>query len=310
MLNKEKILGGVYGLAIGDALGVPVEFCKREILDQAPVKDMEAGGTHKQDKGTWSDDTSMVLATMDAMSAGGLSYGMIMDNFKKWFTQARYTATGLVFDIGGTTSAAIHSYMRGELIDRCGLDDERSNGNGSLMRILPMIYYVAPKYGMEVNPVVVEQVGKVSSLTHAHEDSKRCCVYYVYIGMYVMEYGGNGIQRAIRKAIEAVDLYYHVRKEDSLLECVNLTREGIESTGYVWHSLISAIWCLWNSSSYEEAVLRAVNLGGDTDTIGAITGGLAGLYYGYGAIPKEWIKDLKNKELINSICNRFYEQYK
>lgn len=114
MLNKEKLFSGVYGLAVGDALGVPVEFCSREMLERNPVKGMEAGGTHRQKKGTWSDDTSMVLATLDAMSAGGLSFGMIMDNFKRWFVEAQYTATGKVFDIGGTTSAAIQNYMRGE----------------------------------------------------------------------------------------------------------------------------------------------------------------------------------------------------
>ena len=90
MLNKEKLLGGVYGLAVGDALGVPVEFIQRKELDQSPVIGMEAGGTHRQKKGTWSDDTSMVLATLDAMSAGGLSFGMVMDNFAKWYKGKLY----------------------------------------------------------------------------------------------------------------------------------------------------------------------------------------------------------------------------
>ena len=168
MLNKEKLFSGVYGLAVGDALGVPVEFCSREMLDRAPVEGMEAGGTHKQDKGTWSDDTSMVLATMDAMSAGGLSFGMVMENFKRWITEAKYTATGLVFDVGGTTSASIQNYMRGEPLELCGFADERSNGNGSLMRMLPMVYYVYLKYGLEVNPLAVEQIYDLSGLTHAH----------------------------------------------------------------------------------------------------------------------------------------------
>lgn len=322
MLNKEKLLSGVYGLAVGDALGVPVEFCNREMLDRDPVKGMEAGGTHRQKKGTWSDDTSMVLATMDAMSAGGLSFGMIMDNFKKWFTEAKYTATGAVFDIGGTTSAAIQNYMRGEPLERCGFADERSNGNGSLMRMLPMVYYVPLKYGLEVNPVAVEQIYRLSGLTHANILSKVCCVYYVYIGMYIMEHGKEkGLHSAIKEAIEAVEKYYFVEQEeiscvlqitgiDSLMDCVNLNREEIESTGYVLHSLISSIWCLWNTSSYEEAVLRAVNLGADTDTTGAITGSLAGIYYGLGDIPKSWLKELKGSKEITDICDRFYNQYK
>lgn len=316
MLNKEKLLGGVYGLAVGDALGVPVEFCSREMLDKDPVKGMEAGGTHRQDKGTWSDDTSMVLATLDAMSAGGLSFGMVMDNFAKWYTEANYTAAGEVFDAGGTTSAAIHNYMLGEPLESCGAADERSNGNGSLMRMLPMIYYVYLKYGLEVNPLAVDQIYRLSGLTHAHIISKVCCVYYVYIGMYIME-AGRDLHSAIKAAIEAVERYYATEEEippvldkDSLMDYVSLNREDIESTGYVVHSLVASVWCLWNSSSYEEAVLKAVNLGADTDTTGAITGSLAGIWYGMENIPTEWLNELKNSGGIMAICERFYNQYK
>lgn len=322
MLNKEKLLSGVYGLAVGDALGVPVEFCSRETLDRAPVESMEAGGVHKQKRGTWSDDTSMVLATLDAMSAGGLSFGMVMDNFQRWLIEAKYTATGVVFDVGGTTSAAIHNYIFGKPLESCGLADERSNGNGSLMRMLPMVYYVRLKYGLEVSPVAVDQIYRLSGLTHAHIISKVCCVYYVYIGMYIMEYGKEkGLHAAIRGAIEAVEKYYFVEQEEipcvlqltgmnSLVDCVNLNREDIESTGYVLYSLIAAVWCLWNSSSYEEAVLVAVNLGSDTDTIAAITGSLAGLYYGLEGIPVEWLKELRNRKEIEAICDTFYNTYK
>ena len=316
MLDKEKLLGGVYGLAVGDALGVPVEFCSRKMLDKNPVKGMEAGGTHRQDKGTWSDDTSMVLATLDAMSAGGLSFGMVMDNFAKWYTEASYTAAGVVFDAGGTTSAAIHNYMLGEPLERCGAADERSNGNGSLMRMLPMIYYVYLKYGLEINPLAVDQIYRLSGLTHAHIISKVCCVYYVYIGMYIME-AGRDLHSAIKAAIEAVERYYATEEEippvlekDSLMDYVSLNREDIESTGYVVHSLVSSVWCLWNSSSCEEAVLKAVNLGADTDTTGAITGSLAGIWYGMENIPIEWLKELKNSRGIMAICERFYNQYK
>ena len=316
MLNKEKLLGGVYGLAVGDALGVPVEFIQRKELDQYPVKGMEAGGTHRQKKGTWSDDTSMVLATLDAMSAGGLSFGMVMDNFAKWYTKASYTAAGAVFDVGGTTGAAIQNYLSGEPLERCGAVDERSNGNGSLMRMLPMIYYVYLKYGLEVNPLAVEQVYRLSSLTHAHIISKVCCVYYVYIGMYVME-AGRDLHSAIKAAIEAVERYYATEEEippvldkDSLMDYVSLNREDIESTGYVVHSLVASVWCLWNSSSYEGAVLKAVNLGADTDTTGAITGSLAGIWYGIENVPTEWLKELKNSKGIMAICERFYNQYK
>lgn len=326
MLERNRVFGGVYGLAVGDALGVPVEFMSRAMLDRDPVKGMRAGGTHKQPKGTWSDDTSMVLATLDALAAGGLSYGMIMDNFVNWLTRAKYTATGVVFDVGGTTSAAIHNYLMGDPFELCGLGDDRHCGNGSLMRMLPMIYYVYLKYGLEVSPVAVDQIYRLSGLTHANILSRVCCVYYVYIGMYLLDAGGNGdMHSAIIKAVEAVEQYYsdgvevfyifqktiiQKIKVDSLIDCMNFDRGAVRSTGYVLDSLMASIWCLWHTLSYEEAVLEAVNLGDDTDTTGAITGSLAGIWYGMQSIPVEWVADLRNKRLINDICGRFYEQYK
>lgn len=316
MLERNRVFGGVYGLAVGDALGVPVEFMSRAMLDRDPVKGMREGGTHKQPKGTWSDDTSMVLATLDALAAGGLSYGMIMDNFVNWLTRAKYTATGVVFDVGGTTSLALHSYLMGDPLELCGLDTERHNGNGSLMRMLPMIYYVYLKYGLEVSPVAVDLIYRLSGLTHAHLISKVCCVYYVYIGMYLLDAGENGdMHSAITEAIKAVDWYYDFEVLDilqikSLVDCVRLDRDAVRSTGYVLDSLMASIWCLWHTLSYEGAVLAAVNLGDDTDTTGAITGSLAGIWYGMQSIPVEWVADLRNKRLINDICERFYEQYK
>ena len=179
-----------------------------------------------------------------------------------------------------------------------------------------MIYYVYLKYGLEVNPLAVDQIYRLSGLTHAHIISKVCCVYYVYIGMYIMEAGRN-LHSAIREAIEAVERYYATEEEippvldkDSLMDYVSLNREDIESTGYVVHSLVASVWCLWNSSSYDEAVLKAVNLGADTDTTGAITGSLAGIWYGMENIPTEWLKELKNSKGIMAICERFYNQYK
>lgn len=320
-LYKENIKSGVYGLAIGDALGVPVEFSKREMLDQDPVIGMREYGTHNQPKGTWSDDTSMVLATLDAMCWRGFSLPSIMDMFVKWLYNAEYTAGGVVFDVGGTCNAAINNWRMGEGIDKCGECDEYSNGNGSLMRMLPLVYWVYQYYGSGICPESVNAIYVASGLTHAHIVSKVSCVYYVYIGIYVMIYGHKrGLKKSIREAIEDVETYYYegedtyieweVAFKNTLKTFLELPRELIESTGFVVDSLIASVWCLYNTGSYKEAVLRAVNLGGDTDTIAAITGSIAGLYYGYEDIPKEWIKDLQNKELIEDICERFYTEIK
>lgn len=319
---EKYVKGGVFGLAVGDALGVPVEFCSREERDKDTVREMREYGTHNQPVGTWSDDTSMVLATMAGMSCGGLSLGAIMDQFVEWLTKAKYTATGVVFDVGGTSSRAITGYMMGEDLSLCGERDEYSNGNGSLMRMLPMVYYTYLTHGVGITSLSIDNIYKLSSLTHAHIISKVCCVYYVYIGIYLMVFGYQiGIEKAVKEAIEEVEKYYYVECEeipctieitgmDSLSDCIGLDRDEISSTGYVIDSLEASIWCLCNSNSYREAVEMAVNLGGDTDTIGAITGSLAGIYYGVKGIPKEWVEELKNKEEIIGICDRFYDQYK
>ena len=323
-LLENDIKSGVYGLAIGDAIGVPVEFTSRGARDKDPVLGMMGYGTHNQPIGTWSDDTSLVLATLDALCAGGVSLGRVMDCFVKWYKKGEYTAGGTVFDIGGTTHRAIRNFIAGELPENCGGSAIYDNGNGSLMRMLPVAYYVYCKYGVKISPQAVDCIYAFSGITHAHILSKMCCVFYVYLAMYIMlEKDQRELQTIIKEAIWAVEEYYtdweesnlflicqSAKVKSSLLECLKFGREGISSTGYVVDTLVASIWSLYNTASYEEAVLKAVNLGEDTDTIGAITGSLAGLYYGLDNIPKCWVTHLQNKKLINSICDRFYEQYK
>lgn len=309
MLRKDKLLGGVLGLAVGDALGVPVEFVQREVLKSSPVESMEGYGSHNQPVGTWSDDTSMVLATLDSMCRGFSTDGM-MEAFSRWYNMAEYTPFGEVFDIGGTTRLAIQRYLMGENVSDCGSSDVYSNGNGSLMRMLPMILYLDVTL---INSNAVDLIYKVSGLTHAHLISKIACVYYVYIGMYLMVYSDKN--EAMEDAIKAVDEYYKDTvypdtRLGSLNRVFTLSEEDIKSSGYVVDSLEASIWCLYNSNSYTEAVLRAVNLGEDTDTIGAITGSLAGLFIGGDNLPKEWVDSLQAKDKILQIVDRFYEQYK
>lgn len=147
-MDMERIRAGIYGLAVGDALGVPVECLRREELRQDPVVDMRGYGTHNQPAGTWSDDTSMALCLMDSVSAkGGIDYQDIADRFVRWKNEAYLTATGVRFDIGRTVLQALHHYERNHKPLRCGVYGENDNGNGSLMRILPLVYYLDKQYG-------------------------------------------------------------------------------------------------------------------------------------------------------------------
>jgi ADP-ribosylglycohydrolase len=320
MLKRKDIVNGVYGLTVGDALGVPVEFMERDEIAQDPVTGMRGYGTHNQPAGTWSDDTSLVLATMDAMD-GKLDYNEVMENFVRWLRKAAYTAGGEVFDAGGTTCNAIYRYEAEKDPDACGLNDLYNNGNGSLMRMLPMIYYVLEKHGENPTDEAVREIYRLSGLTHNHIISKVCCVYYVYVGISILTKKVTAtLRECIKEGLDAVNEYYApdgelppeddpavIKEETSRIKAaMNLPMNEIRASTYVVDSLEASIWCLCNTSSYREAVLTAVNLGLDTDTVGAITGSLAGIYYG--RIPVRWILTLRNKRLINNICNEFYRK--
>lgn len=261
---NEKLRSAVYGLAVGDALGVPYEFKER---DSFKCEGMTGYGTWNQPAGTWSDDTSLVLATCDSIKTlKRINPYDIMGNFALWLYRGEYTPHGKVFDVGNTTKAAINRfYVRGFDPLECGLTDEMSNGNGSLMRILPLAF---------VPGLTIKDIEDVSKLTHAHKTSVNQCINYVYICQEL------------------------IKNEDFPIIFEGLERKYVKSTGYVVDTFEAALWCFANTSNYKDCVLTAVNLGGDTDTIAAIAGGLAGIKYGFEAIPAEWIEQLANKELI------------
>lgn len=259
--TMDKLKSAIYGLAVGDALGVPFEFRERGTFR---CEGMTGYGTWNRAPGTWSDDTSMTLATLDSIKEKREIETEDMTNrFCDWLYRGKYTADGDTFDVGTTTRMALE---RGS-----GLDDYYSNGNGSLMRILPLAFTDATD----------EEIRAVSAITHAHKISTDACVEYVHLARKLIE-----VKPIIRDEIK------------------NKSMDEIKSSGFVLHPLEASIWCLLNTSSYEEAVLAAVNLGEDTDTTAAVVGGLAGIVYGYDSIPGDWIEGLKNKELIDSILNK------
>ena len=170
----------LFGHAVADALGVPVEFKTREQLKANPVTDCIGYGTHGMPEGTWSDDTSMALATMDSFS-NGVDYHDIMQRFCNWMNEAQYTATGVFFDIGITTRIALQNFMAGEEPLMCGLGGERDNGNGSLMRIFPATLYCQYKMPTASLHEKISLIHNISALTHAHPRSKMGCGIYSFV---------------------------------------------------------------------------------------------------------------------------------
>lgn len=305
---KNKIESGLFGVAIGDALGVPVEFYSRSSLKENPVSEMIGYGTHYQPLGTWSDDSSLAFCLAESLCKDFDLFD-IARNFVKWYSTELWTPHGHVFDIGIATRNAIHNIAKGHEPELCGGFEEKDNGNGSLMRILPLAFYLENEKDIEV---VYKKVKAVSSITHAHFRSVFACFIYVVFCFEILK--GKNKREAYLAAKNILaeflkDKEYNPKEIhlfDRILESdiSEYPENEIHSSGYVLHSLEASLWCFLNSDSYEETVLKAVNLGGDTDTTAAIAGGLAGIYYGIENIPKKWIENLVRTNDIKDLAER------
>lgn len=301
-----KFTQSMISFAIGDAIGVPVEFNSRETLKNNPIRDMEEYGTHYQPLGTWSDDTSMTLATiLSIIEKNNIDYNDIMNNFVKWYKKAEFTATDKCFDIGITCSSALYNFNGNNAIE-CGLSDVRSNGNGSLMRMLPIAFYCY--YKKLITEQIYELVKNISSLTHSHEISILGCYIYTKYIMFLLD--GNDKFESYkmlkqvdytRFSVETINIYNRILKKD----IYKLKNKEIKSSGYVVDTLEAVLWVILNTNDFSSSILTAVNLGEDTDTIGAITGSISGLIYNFEDIPSKWIENLKKKDYLIDVSNRF-----
>ncbi len=307
---RQKYYSATLGFIIGDALGVPVEFQTRVELSENPVTDMREFGTHNQPKGSWSDDTSMMLCTMEVLSESqhldNLIFGKLMDSFLSWRDTGYMTPHGKCFDIGIATNEALNRFKNGISPLKCGGDGEYDNGNGSLMRILPLAFYTLDMSNQEK----FELIHNISSLTHNHIRSKIACSFYVQFMQELL--ANNQKEIALINTIKIITDSYKNEREIShfnrILEgnIASLTENEISSSGYVVHTLEAVLWCFMNTDSFKDSVLKAVNLGDDTDTIGALIGGIAGVYYGREQLPMEWINSLVKRLEIEKICDDFY----
>ncbi|WP_144281311.1 ADP-ribosylglycohydrolase family protein [Chryseobacterium echinoideorum] len=303
------VKAGIFGVCIGDALGVPVEFKTRETLKVFPVENMREFGSWNQPKGTWSDDSSLTLCIAEELTKG-YDLEKIGHSFVKWVKYGHWTAHGRLFDIGGTTKHSVARLIKGESAKFSGNIFEEDNGNGSLMRTLPLAFYLKEEENIEK---LYQTVKEVSSITHGHFRSVFACFIYVIFAIELIKGKDKkeAYNRIQKTALEFAGIQGFNPKEIQLFERIlkndisKYKEDTISSSGYVLHSLEASLWCFLNSESYSEAVLKAVNLGEDTDTTGAITGGIAGIYYGFESIPKEWMDVLARKEDIEKICEKF-----
>ena len=307
------------GLAVGDALGVPVEFQPRAAREQDPVTGMRAYGTHRQPAGTWSDDSSLTFCLAETLARpGGRSGEPDLADFARrsinWLYQSYWTATNQTFDVGNATRTAIDRLQRGIEPTAAGPSSEFDNGNGALMRILPLAFHDiwrAENLNLDAAWALTQNV---ASVTHGHPRSTLGCFLYLLVARGLLAGLSPAAAYAeMRKlvnpwlengSIPAVveDKYYRWWVLSG--EIINQPETAISSTGYVVHTLEAALWCLLKHDTYAATVLAAVNLGDDTDTTGAVAGGLAGLAYGEAAIPAEWLAVLARRADIEDLALR------
>lgn len=289
-----NVYNGIIGLVVGDALGVPYEFRKRDGFNAVG---MAGFGSHNQPAGTWSDDSSLTIATIESFGRlGKIDFNDIMRNFTSWLCRHDFTAHGKVFDVGVTTQEAIYKYVfYHERPVCCGGSSIKDNGNGSLMRILPLVFM----------PHDVYDVRNLSSLTHAHDIAVFGCEFYLAVASGLL----SGLRKdiAVKRACEGANSPYQ-----RLEHIADLKRDEIKSSGYVVDTLEAALWCFLQTENYRDCVLTAVNLGEDTDTTAAVAGGLAGIYYGVGGkngIPEEWISKIARHDRIKELCDVFQSKF-
>ena len=313
--NTNIWLNGIMGVVVGDALGCPVQFESREEVARHPVTGMRGYGTFNLPEGSWTDDSSLTIALLESIRrVGEIDLDDIMGNFMKWLYDGEFTPYGESYDIGRGTMQAINRYKKNRKAKKCGGDEEWNNGNGSLMRIMPACLYcsVMESSGMYSDRDAIDVIHSVGGLTHAHIRSNIACGLYFFMAKYILFREGS-LQERIQEGLtqgfafyesylaDKENLHYYDRLKD-LEAFKSLPADKIKSTGYVVDALEAAVWSLITTDSFDQALLKAVNLGDDTDTVGAIAGGLAGLYYGYDSIPEDWLSAIKRREWIEEMC--------
>lgn len=315
-IKKNIWLDGIMGVAVGDALGLPVQFMSRDELTLNPVTEMLPCNLYLSPIGTWSDDTAMSMAMYESIKRlGYVDAKDIMKNFVKWMYEGEFSANDECIDEGNTCHYGIKNYKDHGNIYTCGKTGEHANGNGSLMRTMPICLYYAEKVKSGKTKVddAIKDIHLVSALTHNHIRACMACGLYFFCVYAILYEDGNLITK-LQKGMDEGFKYYGANEENiyeltnygwfmDLIEFAKLPVSAIKSTGYVVDTFEAAVWSLITTDSYKDAMLKAVNLGDDTDTIAAIAGGLAGLYYGYEGIPEEWLVVLRKREWIEKMCD-------
>lgn len=317
--ESDKVVGAFLGVAVGDAVGVPFEFRSREMMKVDPAVEMVGNGTYDQPKGTWSDDSSLSFCLAESLFEGYSLKG-ISEKFIQWRNESYWSARGEVFDVGITTDKAISRLEKiiasGEFEKLYSLKndaDEYDNGNGSLMRILPLLFHIKGKPIEKQFKIVWE----VSALTHRHIRAAMSCLVYLKLAEGIINGLSKGkayrlMQKEVLEFWEVIGFSSEERVHFKRIiqnDIRNLNEDDLRSGGYVIEVLESSVWFFLKKNNYKETILSIINLGDDTDTSAAIAGGLAGLYYGEMGVPSIWTGSLARAKDIKKLAFKVYDKY-
>lgn len=293
---KERVKGALFGLACGDAVGTTLEFELKGTFE--PIKDMVGGGPFDLKAGEWTDDTSMALCLGHSLvTKSGFDPVDQMNRYCNWYQYGYMSSNGECFDIGITVSTALKKYLESKE-PFCGSVDERSSGNGSIMRLAPI-----PMFYWDSAEDCIHYAGESSRTTHGSAECIDGCRFFA-----------NLIYRAFRSSSKAeifegaeYEPYTEKVSKISKMDFMKVPYENLTGSGYVVESLESALWCFLNSGSFEEAVLLAANIGNDADTTAAVCGQIAGAFYGISGIPRKWLRLLSMFSEIDQLSEKLYE---
>lgn len=344
MWTETVIKDGLLGFVTGDALGVPVEYTERQELEKHPVRTMKGYGTYRQPPGTWSDETSLLLATLDSISQmGQIHLDDLMTRYLSWYDEKAYLAYGEVFDLPHITRNALENYRHGTAAYYSGGRSDFHNSNSAISRMLPIAFYLESDRFRQIyaddmkaqspDHLAIQLIHQASCLTNGHYVALVCSSIYTYMARWLIRWRLDGAKPGsfrsadlighFERLISGLKEFYRTanpslmaapfsgdtapsqeekdgfeaawsllgRLED-LAQLIRTPVSEIYSDGYCLHAIEVVLYCLLKTDSYEDAVLMAVNLGEDTDTNGALVGGLAGLLYGREQIPASWKEGL------------------
>ncbi len=291
----DRYRGALLGLAVGDALGAPLEFMRPGTFD--PVTEMLGGGPHGLMPGEWTDDTSMALCLAESLiESEGFDAIDQLQRYVRWWRNGHLSSTGLCFDIGFTSKAALEGFL--DTGQPSGLTSSDSAGNGSIMRLAPIPMF----YALSMDDAV-EFGGQSSATTHASEEAVSACRYMAAV--IVRALWGSSKEDVLAPALT-----------DELPDAIRRVAFGsfrifsppqIRGSGYVVESLEAALWAFYNSDNFADGASLAVNLGEDSDTTGAVYGQIAGAFYGANAIPRNWVSVLARRNLIVDFADQIYD---